>query len=138
VEIVLPYEALVSVIDTLTTALEDGGCTAHLFVGPQRVTPALELSEITEASFPGYAAQVVGPWNGAERVAPLVSAQAPKVSWAWSGLTPPEPQQIVGAYLTVGGELVWIQVFPPGAVVVSNDGDLVEVVPEISFRSISY
>jgi len=100
--------------------------TMHLFtaVAGGTVTEATALGDLTEADFPGYAAQamLVGDWT----VAGDAVASA-TMSFTHAGGAP--SNTIIGFYLvaTGGGELVWVGELSASADL-EDPGDKLEVV----------
>jgi len=137
----IPSRALFNQLATLLAADSTtiGSATAmkvHLAVAP--FTPGLDLSlgTLTEATFTGYAALLVG--TGGQLVYydvatgyRTIELLAPAGGWHWGCTVAPTPAQTVsGLYVTDGADAnLWGSVLLPAPVSISAAGQGIDVAP---------
>lgn len=127
--IVVPMTGLAYLAEELLGTLSP---TYHLYVTPATLTPATILADLTEASWPGYAAVAVTKWSPPEQAAPPAISRGDPVTWTRGNGG--QPAEVYGYYVTDGpaGPLLWAEASPTGALPMIQATDTVTIVPEFS------
>jgi len=132
--LVVPQAGARRLLDKLIGA---SALTYHLYVGdvPPVILPGTVIGDFTEASYPGYAAQLSAGWGAAVDVAGRATATAANLTFT-RGAGAGAAQNIYGYYVTdVGGNLVYAERGTAPPYVFAVTGDNLVVTPKFTFKS---
>jgi hypothetical protein len=113
----------------------NGKYTLRLFVNNYQPTAADTVADYTEATFPGYAAQLIPLWEAPITNGGQASSYAPTVYFVLTGGG--GPFNIYGYFVTdQNGNLAWAQRDPAAPVPVVNVGDAYPITPALLVESL--
>ena len=132
--LVVPTASALTLLDSLLGSM---GIWVHLYVNDVTLGPTTALSDLTEATWPGYAPVAVGVWS------PSIALGVGGVSWGdpieWSLGSVIVPADVYGYYATLGkaGPLAWAEAAPNGPVPMKTAGDVVLVIPQLTLTGVT-
>jgi len=117
----------------LLAFIEGGAWWLHLYTNDIELTAATVAADLVEPEFIGYAPAELRKWTKPALRAASAKSWADPVYYEYQG--GPEPDPIVGAYITAGiaGPLVWAWKSPGGAFPLGAAFPVLAVVPALEY-----
>lgn len=131
-----PYDSTLQINDTIIAALLEGG---ELRLYSNNHTPAngdaLDGSDYTECTFPGYAAITLTGWPASSLDASN-RASSQLAFQTFTAGTIVSPEDVYGIYvMSVGGDLVYAELNPGGVVSIAVTGQVFQYRPVYTHKS---
>lgn len=128
--LVVPHVGEVQVLAVLLNQTTQQNVTLHLYQNDVTPTDSVTLGDLTECTYPGYAAHVLAGANWSiSTTNGTTTASYPEQVVPCTADTP--AQTVYGYYLTQGGTLVWAERFTDGPIVIERFGDTVKLSPRL-------
>lgn len=131
----IPYDSTLMFLNNLITSLLDD-CTLRLYSNNHVPANTDDVTDYTEATFPGYAAIPILSWpaaslDGSNKASTELAMQV------WTAGVIITPQDIYGVFVTWDGDgsLVYAELDAAGPVSIASTGQSYGYLPRVTFKS---
>jgi len=135
VSLKIPYLSTLTILDAITAAILEN-CTLRLYSNNHVPNNADDVTDYTEASFPGYAGISLAGWSAAALNASNKAETELPIQVFTAGVIV-TPEDIYGVYVTYDpdGSLIDAELDASGPITIASTGQSYGYLPRFTFKS---